>query len=132
MKHRDVADAVRQFVQDRDWEQFHNPKNLCMALASEAGELAAVLRWTPGSDADDVVAEGAAREQLLDEIGDVAIVLLSLCNRLNVKLDDVVRMKLTKNEVRYPIAVSCGIAERPRASREASSDSAARGQSRDG
>ena len=76
-----IAD-LRQFVAERDWSQFHDPKNLVMLLASEVGELVAEYRWVAGDAADAHSRDdGAARERIVDEVGDVGIALLLLCDR---------------------------------------------------
>lgn len=106
--------AVYDFAAARDWQQFHDPKNLSMAVASEAGELAAVLRWVPNDESDGVASSDPARQELLDELGDLGILLLQLCTRLNADFGAVVRAKLALNEARYPAHTSRGHAERGR------------------
>lgn len=91
---------LRQFVAERDWSQFHDPKNLAMLLASEVGELVAEYRWVAGPAAD--------------EIGDVGIALFLLCERTGIDLPQAMSEKLAKNRARYPVEASRGKAERPR------------------
>ncbi|MEO8945360.1 MAG: nucleotide pyrophosphohydrolase [Gemmatimonadaceae bacterium] len=105
--------AVVEFAHERDWEQFHDAKNLSMALASEVGELNAVLRWVRNDDVDAVMADRATLEDLRLEIGDVAILLLLLCARVGVNLDRAVSEKLEVNSRKYSVSVSRGSAERP-------------------
>jgi dCTP diphosphatase len=108
-----IAD-LRQFVAERDWSQFHDPKNLTMLLASEVGELVAEYRWVAGDAADACSREaGAARERISDEIGDVGIALLLLCDRTGIDLGQAIATKLAKNRVRYPADKARGKAERP-------------------
>jgi NTP pyrophosphatase (non-canonical NTP hydrolase) len=64
---------LRQFVAERDWAQFHDPKNLAMLLASEVGELVAEYRWVASDAADAHALDGEARARISDEIGDVGI-----------------------------------------------------------
>lgn len=104
---------LREFVRERDWSKFHDPKNLSMLVASEAGELAAVLRWTDNRDADKVVQTEPVRSKLTQEIADVAIGLLLLCDRVGVDLVEVSRAKLQANKANYPAEVVRGSAERP-------------------
>lgn len=108
-----LEEMVVRFAREREWEQFHDPKNLAMALCAETGELAAVLRWIPNNLSDQQVEDGVLREHMLDEMGDIGILLLLLCKRLGVQLQDVVHAKMQKNEVRYPVEASRGRAERP-------------------
>lgn len=104
---------LRAFVAERDWSKFHDPKNLSMLVASEAGELAAVLRWVDNREADDAVRAEPVRTKLTGEIADVAIGLLLLCDRLGVDLVDVARAKLETNRANYPSDVVRGSAARP-------------------
>jgi dCTP diphosphatase len=104
---------LRQFVAERDWSQFHDPKNLTMLLASEVGELVAEYRWVAGDAADAHSRDGAARVRIADEIGDVGIALLLLCDRTGIDLADAITAKLAKNRGRYPADKARGRAERP-------------------
>jgi NTP pyrophosphatase (non-canonical NTP hydrolase) len=105
---------LRTFVAERDWSQFHDPKNLTMLLASEVGELVAEYRWVAGDAADAHSREdGPARARIADEIGDVGIALLLLCDRAGIDLGEAIAAKLAKNRVRYPADKARGKAERP-------------------
>jgi dCTP diphosphatase len=104
---------LRRFVAERDWAQFHNPKNLAMLLASEVGELVAEYRWVAGEASDEHSRGGKARERIADEIGDVGIALLLLCDRIGVDLAEAVTAKVAKNRARYPADEVRGSAERP-------------------
>jgi NTP pyrophosphatase (non-canonical NTP hydrolase) len=104
---------LRQFVAERDWQQFHDPKNLAMLIASEAGELLAEYRWVANGAADAHSAEAAARARITAEIGDVGIGLLLLCDRIGVDLGRAIEDKLASNRVRYPAEETRGKANRP-------------------
>jgi dCTP diphosphatase len=93
---------LREFVRERDWEQFHDPKNLAMAVASEAGELLAELRWVPSDQADEWCRDPDNRARLADEVADVAITLFMLSDRVGLDLPDTMRAKMVKNRRRYP------------------------------
>lgn len=95
--------TIRAFVRDRDWEPFHDPKNLSMAVASEAGELVAELRWVASEDADRVARDPDVHARLTEEAADVAITLLMLCDRAGIDLAVAIPEKLAKNALRYPI-----------------------------
>ena len=107
-----LQDRVRDFVAARSWERFHNSKNLAMAIASEAGELCSLLRWIDTSDLRAAENDQVTREKLSSEIGDIGILLLAICNRLEFKFSDVVADKLVVNERNYPVEDSIGVAER--------------------
>jgi NTP pyrophosphatase (non-canonical NTP hydrolase) len=111
-----IVAELRQFVAERDWQQFHDPKNLAMLLASEVGELVAEYRWVEGGAAADAHsrAGGEARGRIEDEIGDVGIALVLLCDRIGVDLVAAMRAKVARNRARYPVATTRGKAERPR------------------
>ena len=105
---------LRAFVAERDWSQFHDPKNLVMLLASEVGELVAEYRWVAGDAADAHSREGGAgRARIIDEVGDVGIALLLLCDRTGIDLGGAIAAKLAKNRGRYPVEKARGKAERP-------------------
>jgi NTP pyrophosphatase (non-canonical NTP hydrolase) len=108
-----LVDELRRFVTERDWRQFHDPKNLAMLLASEVGELVAEYRWIDNRAADAHSQEDGARARITDEIGDVGIALLLLCDRIGVDLGAAVRAKLRRNGERYPAEASRGRADRP-------------------
>ncbi|MBW2463133.1 MAG: nucleotide pyrophosphohydrolase [Deltaproteobacteria bacterium] len=99
----EVLEEIRAFVAARNWEQFHDPKNLAMAVASEAGELAAELRWVPNHDADAWCRESDNHARVRDEIADVAITLTMLADRVGVDLAEAMRDKLIKNGEKYPV-----------------------------
>lgn len=103
---------LRQFVADREWEEFHDAKNLTMLLASEVGELASALRWVKSADVAEFVNRPEVRGRLADEIGDVGIALLLLCDRLGLVLTDVIMSKLEKNRANYPVGSARGRADR--------------------
>jgi NTP pyrophosphatase (non-canonical NTP hydrolase) len=109
----ELTASLRQFVAARDWQQFHDPKNLAMLVASEAGELVAEYRWVPGDTADARSREPEARARIADEIADVAIALLLLSDRIGLDLARAIEDKLVKNAQRYPVETARGRAERP-------------------
>jgi dCTP diphosphatase len=104
---------LRQFVAERDWGQFHDPKNLAMLLASEAGELLAEYRWVRNDQSDAFSQDPQARERIASEIGDVGIALALLCDRIGLDLRTAMRTKLARNRQRYPVEHSRGKATRP-------------------
>ena len=103
---------LRQFVAEREWAQFHDPKNLAMLLASEVGELVAEYRWVASDAADAHALDGEARARIADEIGDVGIALLLLCDRTGIDLGQAIAAKIAKNRGRYPVEKARGRAGR--------------------
>jgi dCTP diphosphatase len=98
-----MLENVRAFVREREWEPFHDPKNLAMAIASEAGELCAELRWVSSAEADAHCQAPEARQRVLDELADVAICVLMLSDRLGVDLSEAVHDKLARIRDKYPL-----------------------------
>lgn len=94
---------VEQFVVERDWRQFHTPKNLAMSVAIEAAELMEHFQW---SEPKKEELSPEKRIAIEDEIADVFGHLLSLCRELDIDLSDVFERKMQKNELRYPIEQS--------------------------
>ena len=108
-----ILSRLRAFTAERDWSQFHDPKNLAMLLASEAGELVALLRWVPNGEADAFVRSSAHRAEVEAEVADVAIALLLLCDRAGIDLARAVEAKIDANASRYPVELSRGHARKP-------------------
>lgn len=98
-----VLKAVRSFVAERDWEQFHDPKNLAMAVASEAGELLSELRWVDGKDSDAHCKSEENRQAIEDEVADVAVTLLMFVDRVGIDLPAAMLRKIKKNAEKYPV-----------------------------
>jgi dCTP diphosphatase len=91
------------FVRDREWEQFHSPKNLAMALAAEAAELMEHFLWVDNEASRAVLNEPGRRDEVADELADVAGVVFALCNALDLDLSDAVSRKMAKNVLKYPV-----------------------------
>jgi NTP pyrophosphatase (non-canonical NTP hydrolase) len=96
-----LTERLRHFAAERDWEQFHSPKNLAIGVAAEAGELAAEFQWIEG--ADSYKPEAAHLERIRHESADVLLYLVRLADRLDVDLADAARRKMAINAMRYPV-----------------------------
>ena len=94
---------VARFASERDWDQFHSPKNLAMALAVEVGELLELFQWKSEAESRTVPQDPGASKAVAEELADVAIVLLNLCNRLDTDLTRAVVAKLDLNAAKYPV-----------------------------
>lgn len=97
-----VMEDIRAFVNERDWHRYHDPKNLAMAVGSEAGELLSELRWVDGEAADTHCQEPEARARVRDEIADVLVCTLMLADRIGLDPLQAIHDKLKKNRVKYP------------------------------
>lgn len=91
---------LRDFAHDRDWDQFHSPKNLAMALAAEAGELIEYFQWI--SESDSYTLDASTKAQVEHEIADVMLYLIRLADRLDIDMAAAVNRKLEINEAKYP------------------------------
>jgi len=98
---RAVTEEIRAFRDARDWLQFHNPKELAVAITAEAGELLQHFVWQSPEQSLQRAAE--RKEEISSEIADVAILLFELADNLGVDLAGAMRAKLAKNELRYPV-----------------------------
>jgi NTP pyrophosphatase (non-canonical NTP hydrolase) len=92
--------AIVQFADERDWDQFHNPKNVVMALAVEAAELLEHFQWRTPEESASLDAE--EKEAVALEAADVLLYLLRLCDKLGIDLAAAAQRKLALNELKYP------------------------------
>jgi NTP pyrophosphatase (non-canonical NTP hydrolase) len=98
----ELAALLRTFARARDWEQYHTPKNLAMALAGEAGELVACFQWLTPDESIHIMDDPGLAEAVESELADVLQYLIRLADVLGVDLAEAVRKKAQLNEVRFP------------------------------
>ncbi|WP_122081895.1 nucleotide pyrophosphohydrolase [Vibrio coralliirubri] len=101
-----LQEVLRDFAKERDWEQFHSPKNLIMALMGEVGELSEIFQWLTDSEASHL--EGKVKNRAREEIADVLLYLLRLSDVLDIDLIEAAHDKLEVNRQKYPVAVFKG------------------------
>ena len=110
MDRTDSLDNIRKrlaaFVAERDWDQFHNPKNLAMALVGEVGELVEHFQWLTPEQSADLPRE--TRDEVRLEIADVLLLLLRLCDKLDIDPIAAAAKKLELNASKYPVEKSRG------------------------
>ena len=104
-----LKDRMAAFVRERDWEQFHAPKNLAMSIAIEAAELMERFQWLTPEQSGVVTPED--QEKIQEEIADVVIYALYLCNRLSIDLTGAILSKTERNAARYPAHLVRGRAD---------------------
>ena len=97
-----LAQALAVFARDRDWEQFHSPKNLVMALIGETGELAEVFQWMSEGDSKGAASNPKTAQAVRDEMADVLMYLVRLADVLGVDLNEAVQSKIKTNANKYP------------------------------
>lgn len=97
---QELKDKMAQFVKERDWEQFHTPKNLSMSIAIEAAELMEHFQWLTVEQSKNL--QSSALQEIGEELADIIIYSLSLANFLGLDLADTVDAKMEKNIRKYP------------------------------
>jgi NTP pyrophosphatase (non-canonical NTP hydrolase) len=102
----EITDRICAFRDARDWMQFHNPKDLAVAIAAEAGELMQPFVWKSAEQAEVIVRE--KREEIRSEVADVAILLFEFARNAGISIEEAMLDKLARNEVRYPVAKANG------------------------
>jgi dCTP diphosphatase len=108
----DLKNRVLAFAKERDWEQFHSPKNLSMALAAEAGELMEHFLWADSAASKDRCREAARRFKIEEEIADVVIYSLEFANVTGIDLAAAIEAKLAANAQKYPVEKARGRSEK--------------------
>lgn len=93
---------IEQFVQERNWEDFHNPKDLAIAISIEAAELSELFLWKTAEESESWLSDPVSRRRLEEELADVFIFCLSLANRTGIDVSTAVRQKLALNRAKYP------------------------------
>jgi len=97
---KDLIKELRFFAQERDWDQFHSPKNLAMALSVEVAEIVEIFQWLTQDESRNL--DFKKREQMKEEIGDVMIFLINLADKLGIDPIEAAKEKLLINRKKYP------------------------------
>lgn len=107
---RDLIAEIKDFNRERNWEQFHSPKNLAMALSVEVAELLEVFLWLTQEQSRRL--PPAKKHAVEEEIGDVTILLLALADELGIDILEAARKKLERNRAKYPVEKARGKAQK--------------------
>ena len=101
MNYEKINNEIKKFVEERDWDQFHSPKNLSMALSVEASELVEIYQWQKEDDykTGDVKIKDAVKDELVD----IFFYLMRMCHKTNIDLEKSFYEKMEKNKKKYPI-----------------------------
>lgn len=100
----DLQRQLRDFAAERDWERYHTPKNLVMALVAETGELTELFQWLTPEQSARIMDDETSAGQVRDEVADVLAYLLRLADVLGVDIESALAAKMAKNAVKYPVA----------------------------
>ena len=98
----ELKNFVEDFVQEREWSQFHNAKNLSMALTIEAGELMDIFKWNTPEECESMMSEKNTRQEATDELADIMIYAIAFANRNNINISNAIDQKMIKNRIKYP------------------------------
>lgn len=112
MNIRKIQGQLADFAKERDWDQFHSPKNLSMALAGESGELLEIFQWLTQGGSERSALSNEQLQSATDELADILIYALRLADRLGIDLETAIANKIEKNAARYTIDVARGNAEK--------------------
>ncbi len=104
----ELREAMARFVAEREWQPFHSPKNLAMALAVEAAELMEHFLWIDNDASRTEMRDPAKRGPVAEEIADVSCLIFALCNALDLDLSEAIKSKMAKNILKYPVEKSRG------------------------
>jgi dCTP diphosphatase len=104
----EIKTRVLAFARERDWEQFHAPKNLSMALAAEAGELMEHFLWATPESSRDIAHEAAKRKKIEEELADVVIYALEFANMTGIDVASAIEKKMAANAAKYPVEKAKG------------------------
>ena len=108
----ELKSRVLAFARERDWEQFHAPKNLSMALAAEAGELMEHFLWSTPEQSRAIAADPAKRARIAEELADVAIYAIEFANATGLDLSAAIEAKMAANAAKYPVEKARGRADK--------------------
>jgi len=100
---KETIDRIRKFTEDRDWDQFHSPANLAKSIVIEAAELLECFQWSD---------EGYDLQHFKEELADVMVYSQNLLDKLDLDADEIVNMKMTMNEAKYPVEKAKGRADK--------------------
>jgi len=108
----DLKLRLQAFVRERDWEQFHSPKNLSMALAAESGELMEHFLWATPEQSRAIAADASRRGRIADELADVVIYALEFANITGLDVAAAIEAKMASNALKYPVEKARGRADK--------------------
>ncbi len=106
----ELRNTIRSFSEARDWDQFHSPKNLVMALIVEAGELVEHFQWLKQSESQDLSPKKL--EAVEEELADIFVYLIRIADKLDIDILEAAKKKILSNESKYPVEMVRGKAKK--------------------
>lgn len=106
-----IQSRLRKFSEERNWEQFHSPKNITMALSVEVAELVEIFQWSNSGGLDEIN-DPDTKVQIEKEIADIFNYLLKLTDMLNIDLEKAALNKIEENDAKYPVEKFKGISKK--------------------
>jgi len=103
---KDLQNRQEQFIDERDWNRFHTPKSLAMAISVESNELMELFQWHDNLPAEAYAEDSEIQDDVKDELADIVIYSLSMASAFDLDLSEVIKTKLEKNEQRFDLAES--------------------------
>lgn len=103
-----LQERIQEFAKEREWDQFHTPKNLSMALAGEAAELMELFQWLTTAQSFDILKDPSKGEKVREEIADVFIYALRFSQILGIDVEEAIKEKMVKNGKKYPVEKARG------------------------
>ena len=103
-----IADELRRFASDRDWDQFHTPKNLATSISVESAELLELFQWTRGQESWTEINEEKLKEKIENEIADIFLYLVRFADLAKIDLEKSALKKIALNAKKYPVEKSKG------------------------
>jgi NTP pyrophosphatase (non-canonical NTP hydrolase) len=105
---KELKELVREFCEERDWDQYHNAKDLAIGIITESSELLEHFRFKSGNEVDDLFKEKFKKEEVSEELADVLFFVLRFAEKYHIDLSEELKKKLQKNAQKYPIEKSKG------------------------
>ena len=103
---------MKDFVETRDWQKFHNPKNLSMALAAEVGELLEIFQWMSDTDSLGAGSLASIKEKTSHELADIMLYIIHIASVMNIHLNEAIQNKISINNNKYPADLVKGSAKK--------------------
>jgi NTP pyrophosphatase (non-canonical NTP hydrolase) len=107
-----INKTLNQFIKERDWDQFHSPKNLAMALSVECSELVEQFQWVTERQSEEMVQDPKSRIKMEEEIADIFIYLLRIATKAGIDIQAAALTKIQKNADKYPVEKAKGSAKK--------------------